>query len=256
MLASLWSQTAARPLGTGAAAGYQALFETLRRLVVGRRLSVALGRGTVDVTLTVTEFEAQLDMRSLSVGQLNDVRIVAENIVWSDHTLDRASATLRNAHLRPSLTPVLVAAPVEVSLEMPIAIITDLLKKSAPWLVGEVLADDMAQLRWARRPAIGGLDVIPRIDGSTVWLKPRALSVRAKRWGLPQHIPAYPVGLPELPFGLRLTEAHLTPDAIRLSGVLPEWRMEVPRHRLEDIISQLNVVGRQPMLTWWGHMGS
>ena len=255
MLASLWSPTATRPLGAGAAAGYRALFETFRRLVIGRRLSVGLGRGTPDVTLTVTEFDAQLDLRSLSVGQLNDVRIAAENIQWSDHTLDRATATLRNAHLRPLLTPVLVAAPVEVSLEIPFVIVTDLLRKAAPWLVGEVLADDTAQLRLARRPAIGGIDIVPRIDGSTVWLKPRALSVRAKRWGLPQRTPAFPVGLPELPFDLRLTEAHLTPDAVRLSGVLPEWRMQVPRHRLENMISQLNVVGRQPMLTWWEHMG-
>ena len=107
MVASLWSPTATRPLGAGAAAGYRALFETFRRLVVGRRLSVGLGRGTPDVTLTVTELDAHLDVRSLSVGQLENVHIAAENIQWSDHTLDRASATLRNAHLRPLLTPVL-----------------------------------------------------------------------------------------------------------------------------------------------------
>jgi len=248
MLASLWSPTAARPVGVGPAAGYRALFETLRRLVVGRRLSVAVGRGDVNVTLTVTEFNAELDMRSLSVGQLNDVRIEAEQITWNDHTLDHASVTLCNAHLRPSNPPVLVAAPVEVSLELPVPVINGLIRKSAPWVVGDVVTDDIAELRFARSPSAAGLEVLPRIDGSTVWLKPRALAVRARRLRRP---PAYPVKLPDLPLGLRLTEVQLVSQVVRVSGLLPEWRMEVPRSRLERMISQLNAVGRQPMLNWW-----
>ena len=216
---------------------------------------MAVGRGDVKITLTVTDFDAELDMRSLSVGQLNDVRITAEDVTWSDHALDRASATLCNAHLRPTSPPVLVAAPVEVSLALPVAVINNLIRKSAPWVVGDVLTDDIAELRFARNPTAAGLEILPRIDGSTVWLKPRALAVRAKRLRLPQRTPAYPVRLPDLPLGLRLTEVQLASQVVRLSGSLPEWRMEVPRSRLEGMISQLNVVGRQPMLNWWGRTG-
>ena len=47
----------------------------MRLLVVGRRLAVRLDDG--DLTLTVTEFDSRLDVRGLSVGQLNDVRLAA-----------------------------------------------------------------------------------------------------------------------------------------------------------------------------------
>ena len=73
MLTSLWSATAMAPVSSGAAAAYRTLFMTVRRLVVGRRIAVQLDDG--DLTLTVTEFDSRLDVRGLSVGQLNDVRL-------------------------------------------------------------------------------------------------------------------------------------------------------------------------------------
>jgi hypothetical protein len=36
----------------------------------------------------------------------------------------------------------------------------------------------------------------------------------------------------------------LAPGVVRLTGTLPQWRMEVPRARLEDVINQLSAVGR------------
>ncbi len=85
---------------SGAAAAYRTLFMTLRRLVVGRRLAVRLDEG--DITLTVTEFDSRLDVRGLSVGQLNDVRLAARDIRWDGNRLDRATAVLHNVHLRPA----------------------------------------------------------------------------------------------------------------------------------------------------------
>jgi predicted NBD/HSP70 family sugar kinase len=61
---------------------------------------------------------------------------------------------------------------------------------------------------------------------------------------LPARTPAYPVHLPELPHGLVLTAITFAPDVVCVSGTLPEWRMDMPRKRLEDIIGQLSVVGR------------
>jgi hypothetical protein len=37
---------------------------------------------------------------------------------------------------------------------------------------------------------------------------------------------------------------------VRLTGTLPQWRMEVPRARLEDVITQLSAVGRPLNLIW------
>src|SRR5690242_20867153 len=80
MLTSLWTSAAVAPVSSGAAAAYRTLFMTVRRLVVGRRLAVRLDNG--ELTLTITEFESRLDVRGLSVGQLNDVRLTARDIDW------------------------------------------------------------------------------------------------------------------------------------------------------------------------------
>ena len=69
---------------------------------------------------------------------------------------------------------------------------------------------------------------------------------------MPERTPAYPVHLPELPHGLRLTGITFEPDVLRLSGSVPEWRINVPRRALEDVINQLSVVGRPLNLTRLG----
>ena len=65
MLASLWS---ARPMssaiGASVGAGYRTLFETIRNRLLGRRVTIRLKRGPL--RMTVTEFEAPMDLRSLS----------------------------------------------------------------------------------------------------------------------------------------------------------------------------------------------
>lgn len=250
MLASLWSTAAVAPVSTGAAAAYRTLFMTLRRLVVGRELSVRLDEG--DITLTVTEFDSRLDVRGLAVGQLSDVRLAARDIRWDKNRLDRATAVLHNVHLRPSAPPVLIAAPVHLTVELPADALDDLFRLAAPRLTGEIGEDGVAQLRLARRPAFGHLEVDALLDGSTLWLKPRGLVVRSKRMRLPNRTPAYPVHLPELPHGLQLTDISIEPDKLCLSGTLAEWRVDVPRTRLEDVINQLSVVGRPLNLTRFG----
>jgi hypothetical protein len=241
MLTSLWSSAAVAPVSTGAAAAYRTLFTTVRRLVVGRRLAVRLDDG--DLTLTVTEFDSRLDVRRLSVGQLNDVRLAARDISWHGSRFDRATAVMHNVHMKPTAPPVLVAAPVELTLEVPAPVLDDLFLWAAPRLSGEVGADGVARLRLARRPLLGHVEVDARLDGSTLWLRPRGLVIRQARWRLPARTPAYPVHLPELPHGLMLTGIGFAPDVVCLSGTLPEWRLDVPRKRLEDILDQLSVAG-------------
>ena len=86
-------------------------------------------------------------------------------------------------------------------------------------------------------------EVDAHLDGSTLWLKPRGLVIRESRWRLPGRTPAYPVRLPELPHGLMMTGISVAPGVVRLTVTLPEWRMDVPRQRLEDILNQLSVAG-------------
>jgi hypothetical protein len=238
MLTSLWSSAAVAPVSTGAAAAYRTLFMTLRRLVVGRRPAVRLEDS--DLRLTVTEFDSGLDVRGLSVGELNNVRLAARDIRWHGGRFDRATAVLHNVHMKPTAPPVLVAAPVHLTLEVPAPVLDDLLLWAAPRLSAEVGADGIARLRLARRPLMGHVEVDVNLDRSTLWLKPRGLVIRQSRWRLPARTPAYPVRLPELPHGLSLTGISFAPGVVCPSGTLPQWRMDVPRQRLEDIINQLS----------------
>jgi hypothetical protein len=250
MLASLWSTAAVAPMSTGAAAAYRTLFMTLRKLVVGRELTVRLDEG--DITLTVTEFDSRLDVRGLAVGQLSDVRLAARDIRWDDNRLDRASAVLHNVHLRPAAPPVLVAAPVDLTVELPADALDELFRLAAPRLAGEIGSDGVARLRLARRPGFGHLEVDAILEETTLWLRPRGLVLGRKRLGLPDRTPGYRVALPELPHGLTLTDISIEPDKLCLSGSLAEWRIDVPRARLEDVINQLSVVGRPLNLTRFG----
>jgi hypothetical protein len=242
MLGSLWSSTGLPSVSTGAAqaagAPYRTLFTTLQQLLVGKRVTVR--SGDHDVVLTVTELEAALEARGLAVGQLGEVRVAARDITWDQHRLQDAVAVLRNVHIRPGVPPLVVAAPAELSTSLPANIFDDVLHRSAPHLLAELRADGTARLRWARRPGWGSLEVDAEVVGTTLWLQPRALVTKQRRWTLPTRTPAYQVPLPDLPHGLLVTGVTLGSDSLQLSALLPEWRMELPLRHLEDLISQLS----------------
>lgn len=241
MLSSVWA-SAATPVSSGAALAYRTLFVTVKRLIVGRTLTVRLDSG--DLTLTITEFDSRLDVRRLAVGQLNDVRVTASDIGWEQRHFDDARLILRNVHVRPGVPPMLVAAPVEITAQMSSQALTDLLGSTFPRVTGHIGEDGVARLAWARRPGLAWIEVDVRVEGATLLAHPRAVHVGRRRWRLPMRVPAYPVALPDLGSGLMLTDLHLGSGTVTLSGSMPEWRAEVPRARVEDVLNQLGAVGR------------
>ena len=253
MLASLWSSTGLPSVGAQAVAmPYRTLFATLQQLLVGKEVTVRIGDH--DVTLTVVELESELDPQGLPVGQLGKVRVAARDIRWDDNRLQSAVAVLRNVHIRPGVPPLVVAAPTELSTELPKEAFDHVLQQAAPQLRSESGEVGTARLRWARRPAWAGVEVDADVVGSTLWLRPRAVVAGQRRWKLPAVTPAYPVPLPELPHGLMITGVELTSESLHLSGLLPEWRMEVPLRALEDVITRLSQGALSfswPSL-WWG----
>ena len=125
-----------------------------------------------ELSLTITEFDSRLDLRALSVGQLDDVRIAATDLRWNGQRFERASAVLHNVHMRASVPPALVAAPVELTLELPAPVLDELFRSAAPRLSGEVGPDGVARLSVARRRGWGHVEVEMRVDGSTLWITP------------------------------------------------------------------------------------
>jgi hypothetical protein len=232
---------------TGSFAAHLTAFVALRQLVLGRRLAVRLDEG--ELALTIVEADSRVGMRGLAVGQLSDIRLVADHVSWNEHRVGRASAVLHNVHVRPSVPPLLVASPLDLSLDIHAPALDELFLRAAPRLAGEVGPDGVARLRFANRREAGHLELAAHLDGSTLWLKPLAIT-RRRRWTLPARTPAYPVRVPALPHGLQLTGVAFDTGVMRLTGALPEWRMEIPRTALEDMIAQLSVIGRPLKLIW------
>ena len=248
VLAALWSTAAVAPVNTGAGAAYRTLFLTVRRLVVGRRLTVRLTDG--ELSLTITEFDSRLDLRALSVGQLNDVRLRRIGCAGTASDSSGASAVLHNVHMRASVPPVLVAAPVELTLELPAPALDELFRSAAPRLAGEVGPDGVARLQPGPAPRLGprrGRDAHRRVDA----VDPPARDRRGAAGGRCRSArPATRSGCPNCRAAFSSPASSLAPGVVRLTGTLPEWRMEVPRARLEDMINQLSAVGRPLNLIW------
>ncbi len=207
---------------------------TIRRLVVGRALTLRLDSG--DIAMTVTDVESRLDIRRLAVGALSDVRLHATDITWQTSTFERATVVLHNVRLTPAGQ--IVAAPVEISLDVPTSALQHLFLLVAPRLTGRVGADGVARLHWARRPTIGHLEVDAALDGAALSVTARALTF-GRRWRLPARTPAYRVNLPPLPHGLALTDVEFEPELLRVRAVLPQWRVEITRAHLEDLLGEI-----------------
>lgn len=241
-----------RPLdvlaNTGIAAAYKTVFVTVRRLVIGRRLSVLVDDDVLE--LTVTRFDSRLALRKLATVRHHALRLEATDVTWRDFSFDRARVVLHDFHFRGSLWPAeLVAAPVELTVEVPAPALNDLFRWAAPRFAGEVGPDGVARLHLAKRRGTGHVEVDARLEGASLWVTPRAV-VRRRRWVLPARTPSYRVRVPDLPNGLVLTSVEFAPGIVRLTGTLPQWRVDLPRTRLEDILDQLSVVGRPLSLIW------
>lgn len=241
-LGSLWSSSGLQSVSVGAAQAatvpYRTLFVTLQQLLIGTEVTVRMGDR--DVQLTVTELDSELEPQGLAVGQLGDVRVAACNIKWDEHHLQRAVAVLQNVHIRPGMPPLVVAAPVQLSSAVPATTFNEALRLAVPRLRGELRQDGTARVRWARQPRWGGLEVDVDVVGSTLWLRPLAIVIFARRWTLPRRLPAYQVPLPELPHGLLITGVSIGLDTLQLSGVLPRWQTEFPLKHLEQLIIRLS----------------
>jgi hypothetical protein len=200
---------------------------SLLRLLVGRTVTIRQDDG--DITMTVTKVESRLDVLRLAVGRLDDIRLTLTDINWETTGFERAVVLLRNVQLRPGTPPVVVAAPVEVSLDVPASALDHLFLLATPRVGGHIDADGVARVHWARRPAMGQVEVDAELDGSALVLKARAVTFGRRRWALPARTPAYRVRLPLLPHGLSLTDVEFEPGLLRISGTLPHWRLAVSR---------------------------
>lgn len=248
LLSALWSSTAALPpVAVGAALTYRALLVSARRAVRGRTVTVRLDDG--ELTATIVDLTTVGGGATVATGRLDSARLVATDLRWGEHRADRVLVVLHDVALRPGNPSMLTAASVELSVELSTALLDDLLRRVSRRLSGEIDAAAVPRLRWARRPGWGALEVAARLDGPLLRLQPVGLTGRRRRWRVPAWAPGYAVRLPELPRRLQLTGLSCEPQLLRVTATLPDWRMPLPHTGIEDMLNQLNTVGRTLNLT-------
>lgn len=231
VMTAVWSAASLLPpVSTGTGAAYQALFLALRRVILGRTLTMEVSGEPL--TVTVADVVSLLDPYHLVSGRL-DVRLALADIHWGESDFGHASVILRAIQLRPGTPPALFAAPVELTLHVPGGTIDSLLRAARPGMWADIDDDAVARLHWARRPGWGNVivdieaDVDVADDGAApaVRVIPRALILAGRHWKLPTRTKSYRIPLTLLPPGVRLTGVRLEPGTLRVDALLPEWRM-------------------------------
>jgi hypothetical protein len=227
--ASAWS------LGRGAIMG------AVQRHLVGREVEVDCAGSPI--RLTVVRLEAEPDSRALSVGQLGEVVLTAQDVNFAGFRSPGATATFQNAHLRPGSPTQLVAAPVNLQVELDNDTLAQLMRKVTDRLNASVDDKGVGRLAWGRYPHIGHVEVDASIVNTALTLRPRHLVAFGRRWALPRWMARYSMPLPAAN-GLLVRSVALQPGSIVLSATLQEWRYDVPRARWEDVLAQLSPANR------------
>lgn len=226
VMTAVWSAaTLLPPVNAGTGAAYQALFLALRRVILGRTLT--MDAGGEQLSMTVTEVVSLLGPLHLIQGRL-DIRLMLTQIHWGEREFGDANVVLRNVVLRPGTPPVVQATPLELTLTVPSPTIDALVRDARPEMSVAISDDAVARLHWARRPGWANVELDVELDaaaaGPALRLSPRAVNVAGRRVNLPGRTQSYLVPLARLPADLRLTEVRTCPAGLHVRAVLPRWR--------------------------------
>jgi hypothetical protein len=227
VMTAVWSAATLLPrASTGAGAAYQAMFLALRRVILGRTLTMKVAGEPL--AMTVADVVSLLDPPLLLSGRL-DVRVTVTGINWADSDFGHANVVLRNVQLRPGTPPAVSAAPVEVALHVPAATIGRLVREARPGMSVDIDDEGVARLHWARRPGWGHVEADIDVDDggavAAVRVTPRVLTVAGRHWNLPVRTRSYRLALTRLRPDVQLTGVHVGPGTLRVDALLPEWRL-------------------------------
>lgn len=210
-----------------------------RAELVGRPVEIDVGTATA--TLVLREIDLESSTLGPAIGQLGDLELTASDLRWNDITVEHAVARLRNVHLQPDSSPVLVAAPVEfeVTIDGP-----EVRRLAAATSVGqriEVSIDgDVAAIRPLKRRGLGRLDVDLEPSARHINLVVRRVHV-ADRWQFGRALGALPqlrVPLPDVLHN-RVHAVDVEDGEVVLRGHVAEWREPVGPAQLEQLVDRL-----------------
>ena len=201
----------------------QALLDGLRAGLVGR--PVVVGSGTSRVAFTLSSLEASVGHLAAAAGQADDVALCAENVDWRSYEFVSVTARLSNVHTRFRARPVLVSAPIDVSLVMKGDRLSALLAKIVPAVDVEITDSGRTFVRAARRQHWGHVEVRPTVEKGGLIIRPTGVGLGARLWRFRRRIvPIRPkVALPD---GVRITGVDVHPNRLEVHLRVDEWRLD------------------------------
>ncbi len=201
----------------------QLLLDAVRDRLVGRTVSMTVAAR--ELSFVLDEVEVAPDPLLLASGQVDDVHIKASQVRWGETTLESAHAVLRNVHTRPGSRPSMVTAPVDITVQLSVSQLAELLRSSAPWLVVGKGADGELRVRLRRRPGWGWVAVTLVADSPRMLAVPTGVGRRGHRRRLPSRVPRVPIRL-TMPDGTRLVGVAALDSGVELHLRVDEYRLD------------------------------
>jgi hypothetical protein len=159
----------------------------------------------------------------LAFGQFDDVTIDVKDIDWEGRRISTMRLVGHNVHLRPGLTPTLVASPVTIDA----CVADDDLATWVPEIVGrrlrvEIGDDAIARVHVRDREHLGAVEMDVRVEGHFLVLDPKTLVAGKRRFGGLKRLPAFRLPI-VTPRNVHITEVTLGSGTVHMRGHLTEW---------------------------------
>jgi hypothetical protein len=231
-LAGLFRQVA-RPFGDfrgfeelttwGPRTAVEALLESVRSGLIGRRITT--GSGDSRLSFTLSTLDARLDPVATAAGQADDVSLSAQDVEWSGMQFATATATLNNVHTRVGSRLSLVCAPVDMTLAASGEQVDSVLAKYCAKVMASCVDAGRVRLRWRQHPAWGWIDVRPAVVSGRVTLAPIAVGWGSRSWRFERRWPSKAVAT-NLPDNARITGVEVESGTLVVKIRIDEWRYD------------------------------
>lgn len=220
----------------GPASVLQLVARAMRDSLRGRRRTFVLAGQTVTMELADLALSTGI---GLAFGQFDDVTVDVKDIDWDGRRVSTMRLVGHNVHLRPGITPTLVASP--VTFEASVA--EDDVATWVPEIVGrrlhvEVGDDAVARVHLRDREHLGAVEIDVRVEGHFLVLEPRTLVAGRRRFGGLRRLPPFRLPL-VTPRDVHVTDVSLAPRALEVRGHVTEWSTPLAVNEVQQFVKTL-----------------
>lgn len=205
--------------------------------LLGRRITATVDGA--EVAMTLTRLDHEIDSFRLASGRLGNVRVVMEDVSWPETPLKSLVVVAHDVRFRSLPTPNIKPASVEIEITVSAEVLAKFVAEARPGVLIEPGPSGLLEVRWARHPRWGRLELEPLVEGAKIRLLPRSLFIAGRRFKPPRRITPIELELPELPPGLRLTAIEPRGDELVGHALAEQWPDKLSRIPLADLLTWL-----------------